>query len=448
MPARKPSADNLGTNVSAAQDWTGRRVTLMGLGRHGGGLGAARYLARHGAHLTVTDAALRESLAPFLAELAQLPIRALRLGEHDVRDFRDAEYIVANPAVRLDHPCLEAARQSGAIVTSEIELLLERCPAHVIGVTGSNGKSTVATMLAEILSTAGRRTWLGGNIGGSLLGELNRMTCDDWVVLELSSFQLAHLSHRARLPEISVVTNCTPNHLDWHASFDEYAAAKQRLLRRPDGLAILNPRDPVVGSWLLSSDGRVCPAWPLASVPPLSVPGDHNRQNAACAAAAAAVAGVEREAIIAALRGFSGLKHRIQLVAEARGRRFYDDSKATSPAATQAALATVEGPLWLLAGGVSKGTAFDGLATSIVQRARGAGLFGAARHELHARVASQSVDFPTALHATLAEALDWCLEQSAPGDAILLSPGCASFDQFRDFAERGTVFRDLARKAA
>ncbi|MEX0978344.1 MAG: UDP-N-acetylmuramoyl-L-alanine--D-glutamate ligase [Pirellulales bacterium] len=421
-------------------DWTARRVTLMGLGRHGGGVGAARYLATAGAQLTISELAAADELAESLAALGGLPIHALHFGGHDESDFVGADCVVVNPAVRPDHPCPKLARAQGAEVTSEIELFLKHCPAHVIGVTGSNGKSTTATMLAAILSAVGRPAWLGGNIGASLLDRLESMSADDWVVLELSSFQLAHLSDAARPVEIAVVTNCTPNHLDWHASFADYAAAKRRLLRDRGTLAILNPHDGVSSAWKRQVAAEVRPCWPLEAVRELAIDGIHNLQNAALAAAAAEAAGVSESIIRTALRSFRGLAHRLQFVGSVAARRFYDDSKATSPAASIAALDALDGPLWLVAGGVSKNAPLDQWAAHVVNRACGAAVFGAAGGALAESLRTKRADYNLLQCESLAEAVEGCWRQSQAGDAILLSPACASFDQFRDFQERGDAF--------
>ncbi|MBI3839204.1 MAG: UDP-N-acetylmuramoyl-L-alanine--D-glutamate ligase [Planctomycetia bacterium] len=432
---------------SRASDFLGRRVTVMGLGRHGGSLAAARYLAIQGAQVTISDVADGAALAESLAQLQDLPIAAVKLGGHDLVDFAAAEFVVVNPAVRPEHPCLQLARASGAALTSEIELFLDRCPGKVIGITGSNGKSTTSSMLAEILKAAGRRTWLGGNIGRSLLGELNQMTTDDWVVLELSSFQLAHLNASLRLPQFAVVTNCSPNHLDWHGSYAAYVWAKRRLVAESSAaaLVVLNDHDPLVASWAALARGLTLASWPLERIPPLPVPGVHNRQNAACAAAAAEAAGVDRATICRTLVSFRGLDHRLQFVAEVSGRRFFNDSKSTTPQATMAALASLEGPIWLLAGGHSKGANFAELAAAIVSSACGAGLFGAARESLQSSLHATDAAFNSLATERLADALEWCWRQSKAGDSILLSPACASYDQFRDFVERGEVFGQLVR---
>lgn len=423
------------------QDWRGRRVTVMGLGRHGGGLGAVCYLASQGARVTVSDQAEPEELADSLAALNGLTLEAVNVGGHDLADFCTAEFVVVNPAVRPSQPLLRRARETGAVLTSEIELFLAACPAHVVGVTGSNGKSTTCAMLAEILAAAGHRTWLGGNFGGSLLRELNYMRADDWVVLELSSFQLAHLSDACRRPEIAVITNCTPNHLDWHASWDDYRNAKRRIVDA-NSICILGDCEGNPQQWV--GNARVQRGWQSDDVPKLEVIGRHNRRNAALAAAAAETAGVDGATICRSLSRFSGLPHRLEFVAEIQGRRFYNDSKSTTPAATQAALAAIDEPVWLLAGGLAKGADLSVLGPSIATGVRGAAFFGAARSAL-ARCASD-YGVPARDTEHLADALRWCWQRSRPGDTILLSPACASQDQFRDFADRGRQYCQLIRQ--
>ena len=437
-------------NEDQPRDWTGHRVTVMGLGRHGGGVGAARYLATRGANVTISDLADRDSLADSLAHLRELPIAAVHLGGHQEADFRSADLVVVNPAVRPDHPALRLARDSGAVLSSEIELFLRACRAQVIGVTGSNGKSTTCSMLAAMLRAAGFRTWLGGNIGGSLLDDVDRIEVRDRVVLELSSFQLAHLSDDAPLPSIGVVTSFSPNHLDWHGSLAEYRLAKLRLIaRQAAGSWAVLPDDAELAEWAALGPGRKCRPWPLASLPPLPVAGEHNLRNAACAASAAELAGASRAAIHQALAGFRGLPHRMEFVAEVAGRKFYNDSKSTTPEATIAALeALAAAPIWLLAGGQPKGAPFDRLAGAVVARSRGAALFGAARDRISAAIRERSPAFDMIATEHLADALDWCWRRSAPGDVILLSPACASLDQFADFAVHGAEFAHLAHELA
>ncbi len=474
-------------------DYRGRRATIMGLGHFGGGAAAARWLARQGAIVTVTDLADAAALADSLPLLTDVPIAALHLGGHREEDFRDADLVVVNPAVRPRSPWLQVARRSGARLCTEIELFIENCPAKIIGVTGSNGKSTTAAMIAAILKSrggqshfrgddstlgsgaslaakigtvpcersAGRRTFLGGNIGGSLLEQLPQIGPDDWVVLEISSFQLWHAGPAAKMPHVAVVTGCTPNHLDWHESFADYAAAKQRILTGQTSVdfAVLNTFDAEVATWSHLVRGRqiavgdeiACSAHGvcglrLDELPPLPVPGEHNRINAACAAAAALAAGCGREDIRRGLQAFRPLPQRLEWFAVIEGRRFYNDSTATTPESTIAALRSLDLPIWLLAGGKSKGADLAPLAAEIVQRARGAAFFGAAREELHALLLQRQPQFVSAAVETMDEALQWCWPQSRPGEAIVLSPACASTDQFRNFRQRGQRFVELIQQ--
>ncbi len=315
--------------------------------------------------------------------------------------------------------------------------------------TGSNGKSTTAAMTAAILAANGRRAWLGGNLGGSLLENLDKIRGDDWVVLELSSFQLWHLgggidqpSSMPRMPQIAVVTGCSPNHLDWHSSWAEYVAAKQSILLRQTAadMAVLNPYDAEASSWRRLVRGRLLELPPLEKLPKLQLSGRHNLINAACAAAAAGGAGCDWQAVAHGLEGFHALPQRLEWFAVIDGRRFYNDSSATTPESTVAALESLDGDVWLLAGGADKGCDFGPMAAAIVRRAQGAALFGGVAEMLRARIAVQKADLPCVALTTMDEALHWCWRRSKPEDVILLSPGCSSHDQFRNFRRRGEEF--------
>jgi UDP-N-acetylmuramoylalanine--D-glutamate ligase len=426
-------------------EWQGRRVTIMGLGHFGGGLAAARWLARQGAEVTVTDLADEAVLARSLGALSDVPIARFCLADHREADFRRADAVVVNPAVRPDDPFLQTARAAGARLTSEIELFLEACPAPVIGVTGSNGKSTTAAMTVAILEADGRTAWLGGNIGSSLLEQVDEIGPDDCVVLELSSFQLHHLSANVPMPQVAVVTNCLPNHLDWHGSYDLYRTAKQRILagQRAGDLAVLNTSDPEVCTWAGLVRGRQIPLIPPDEIPILAVPGEHNRIDAACAASAAMAAGCTREAVRRALESFCGLSHRLESIAVVEGRWFYDDSSSTTPDSTIAALEALEAPPWLLAGGRDKGLDFGRLAAAIVRRSRGAAFYGSVRQELCRQVLACMPGFACTPVETLGEALRWCWLRSGSGECIVLSPACSSHDQFQNYQVRGERFVEL-----
>ena len=435
-------------------DYRGRRATIMGLGHFGGGVAAARWLARQGAIVTVTDTADEATLADALAALADAPIAAFHLGGHRPEDFSHAELLVVNPAVRPGNPLVEIARRAGAAIDTEIGLFLKACPAHAIGVTGSNGKSTTAAMTAAILAAGGVRAWLGGNLGGSLLDNLDEIRADDWVVLELSSFQLWHLgggidqpSSMPRMPQIAVVTGCSPNHLDWHSSWAEYVAAKQSILLRQTAadMAVLNPYDAEasllapIGSRpaaRIAAVGRVAEAAIArpAQSDQRGLRGGRRRRRAGC----------DWQAVRRGLEGFRGLPQRLEWFAVIDGRRFYNDSSATTPESTVAALESLDGGVWLLAGGADKGCDFGPMAAAVARRTNGVALFGAVAEMLHARIAAENADLPCVVLKTMDEALQWCWSRSKPEDVILLSPGCSSHDQFRNFRRRGEEFVRLA----
>lgn len=428
----------------------GRRITIMGLGRHGGGVGAARYLSRQGAQVTITDRADPAQLADSIAALESYAIASWRLGGHQAGAFCDADAIVVNPAVPPGDPLLESAARAGIPLLTEVELFLERCPARIAAVTGSNGKSSTTAMLAACLSVAGQRVWLGGNIGRSLLEDLPAMAPADCVVLELSSFQLARLSDAVRGVDLAVVTNCAPNHLDWHGSYEDYRAAKQRLLRLQSATSttVLNSADPETASWAGFVQGRLLAPAADAAIPALLVPGAHQRQNARLAAAGAAAWGAEPSAIDEALRGFTGLPHRLERVAEIAGRTFYNDSLATTPESTCAALAAFDSPVWLLAGGYDKGADFAPLVAAIAERAAGVAFYGAVGKTLHTGLVRERTGCCSTRVETLRAALAWCWSRSRPGDIVLLSPACASYDQYRDYAARAEDFRRSVEQLA
>jgi UDP-N-acetylmuramoylalanine--D-glutamate ligase len=426
-------------------DFRSRKITVMGLGRHGGGVAAARFCAQAGGIITVTDLADEAAISESLSTLQDVSIAKFILGKHQAVDFCTTDIVVVNPAVKPANSFVELARLAGAQITSEIELFLQICPAKVIGVTGTVGKSTTAAMLAMILKSAGRQIWLGGNIGNSLLSDVSRMRADDIVVLEMSSFQLHWLSDAAHWPKGAIITNCSPNHLDWHDAWKDYAATKRQLLSHlpSDGFAVLNNHDLEVSNWRTQCRGVVFDPYPLELIPPLHVPGRHNDINAACAAAAAKQLDIDEPSIFRGLSEFVGLPHRLRLVTEICDRRFYNDSKSTTPAAAMAALKSMEWPPWLLLGGADKQCDFVELIGMAVRQAKGAAVFGSMADKLQDLIAFADKYFPCFRCKNLSDALRWCWQQSKSGEAILLSPGCASTDQYRDFVHRGEEFERL-----
>lgn len=440
-------------------EMNGKRVTVMGLGRFGGGVGVTRWLAARGAEVLVTDASPAESLKDSLQALEDL-IRTdavrTRLGEHNVSDFTSCDVLVVNPAVPKpwENRFVRSAHAAGAAITTEIGLLAERLPAdRVIGVTGAAGKSTTSALIHAGLTGAGAHSLLGGNIGGSLLLDLDTLTPSTWVVLELSSFMLYWLSDPgvskadfgtgAWSPHISVVTSFAPNHLDWHETLDHYALCKQAVLRRqrPGDSAILGPRVP---NW--PTNAGVTRREISCGLSGMAIPGTHNACNGALALAACAAAlGDSAEACREGIRRFAGLPHRLQFVCAARGVRCFNDSKATTPDAALLALdALAPAPIHLIAGGYDKGLDL----TPIARRAQGlAGLYtiGATGDALAAAALTHAPGARVQRAGTLPAAVQTALDAANPGDALLLSPGCASWDQFENYEKRGEAFIRLVR---
>lgn len=455
-------------------DFRGKRVTVMGLGRFGGGVGAVQFLIERGARVTLTDTAPAEDLAESLAQINEAALEALQLGGHREDDFLDADLIVASPAVPRDNPFLQAACRGGIPLTSEMNLFWQHHHGKVIGVTGSNGKSTTAAMIHVILQHAGHTSRLGGNIGASLLPIVDQIAPTDWTVLELSSFQLADLDCLFTSPDIAVVTNFRPNHLDWHGSLGSYRCAKQTILRwqTGSGTAVLNHNDPEVTAWKTNGHvlhfGHQCETADTHSPTPpgvrvhadqllhvpgdgaapetidlsLKLPGRHNLENAAAAITATLAIGIDPRTAADALADFTGLPHRLQHVGTFEGRDFYNDSLATTPESAIAALAAFDRPVVLLAGGYDKQIELRDFAAAIATRTRAVALMGQTADLLHDLLEDHS---DTARQSAricdcFASAFDWAWQQSRPGDIVLLSPGCASYGWFRNFTERGQQF--------
>ena len=463
----------------------------MGLGSFGGGVGVVRFLTSRGAVIRVSDLRTEEQLASSIAELADVPNIDWRLGGQDWSHFEDADLVVVNPAVRPNHPLLIQLAEHGVPLTTEMNLFWQLNRGQVIAVTGSNGKSTTTALIHALLEAGGQRCWLGGNIGRSLLPVVDQIEADDWVVLELSSFQLERLTWLQARPDIAVVTNFSPNHLDWHGTLEAYAAAKQSILRwqTADNWAVINAQDSEVSSWPGSSrrlqfGAAARPNLTRSSLSPLGresgrgasgtssetsitdasawldddqirirvdeeafsvsltgfrLRGNHNRENALAAMAAATLAGVDKASIERGLSDFEPLPHRLQLVGEWEGRAFYDDSIATTPEAAIAALDAFEEPIVLLAGGYDKQVDSSVFAAAISHRVKAAAFLGATGPRLAGQVNCADV-LPHLVASSFREAIRWAIEQSDPGDVVLLSPGCASYDWFQSFEDRGRQF--------
>lgn len=432
-------------------DLSGKRVTVMGLGRFGGGVGVARYLVKQGADVLVTDLLSREELADSLAKLDGLPIE-YRLGEHNVSDFTTCDLVVANPAVKPDNRFLRAAQAGGVPITSEIRLLVQALPNRLrtIGVTGTAGKSTTTAMIGHILERCTtHRVWIGGNIGGSLLDQLNEIEADDWVVLELSSFMLHGLGEDCWSPHIAVITNISPNHLDWHGTYDSYVADKQVILAYQEqgdryvlGPGVEKPADSKAEHW------PFVPETGMAKAVGPELVGEHNYQNAVVAATGAYCAGVNIGfGLLKGLRDFTGLPHRLQFVLEHNGVRYYNDSKCTTPEAAQLAVESFDpGSVHIVLGGYDKGSDLKPLAGLAKDRCAGVYTIGGTGDGIAAAAEEASGTAEVVRCGELDIAVREAVKRAQPGQVVLLSPGCASWDQFDNYERRGERFIELVKQ--
>lgn len=547
---------------------------MLGLGVLSGGVASARYFASRGADVTVTDLQPAEALRKSIDALSSWPVRYV-LGEHREEDITDADLVVVGPAVRDDSPYLRLARDRGVPLTTEINLVFETCRRPVIGITGSNGKTTTTSLIGALYQAADPDVLVGGNIGRAVLNELADLNERDGrraaeeadvagagdvgvagdvavvagdegsagaapgaspVVLELSSFQLHRLAWIRRSPGVAVVTNLSPNHLDWHGTFDAYEQAKQHIVRyqSPDGVTVLNADDERLRAWAPVCPGRV--AWfsmegpvetgcfvrdgavvfrdglgefgaageresavrydspdeqrqtgehdmaaehIICPVDALRLPGPHNLSNLLAAVTAACLGGIPPAAIRSTVEAFRGVEHRLEEVDVIDGVGYYNDSACTTPASTVTALRAFDVPVVLIAGGYDKGTAFDDMAEELVRRARAVVLIGVTADAIEAAirkpgetdsavadladanssgarssVTNSNVVNPDVAKSTApnppviarADTLDDAVRQSAglarPGDVVVLSPGCASYDMFINFEERGQRFKE------
>lgn len=436
--------------------YAGKRVVVMGLGHFGGGIAVSRWLAEQGARVTVTDLANEKKLAEAVTELADLPL-TLHLGGHTTSDLDDCDLLVISPAVPKDKSAFVAEALRRRIpISSEMNLFLERCPARrIVGITGSAGKSTTTAMFGAILKAAfpgeaGPRGWMGGNIGKSLLAELPRMGSEDVVALELSSFQLEDSARLAWSPHLALITNIQPNHLDRHGTFEAYADAKMNIVRFQKGTdsVYVHAADEALAERVkaVGAAGRLVRYdFDPAFAGDLQLPGRHNRMNAAGAIALARGLGIDDAVIREGLASFYGLPHRLEFVGEVDGVRYYNDSKSTTAESTQIALEAFDEPVVMMVGGRGKGAPFDDLSRRLVEKAKAVVPYGETAPifaELLGRFSRElNRPIPVRTAARFDEAMSHARELAQPGDVVVLSPACTSYDLFNNYEERGDAFR-------
>jgi len=430
--------------VLSHPSFAGKRITVAGLGRFGGGIAVTRWLCSQGAHVLVTDLDTKENLSESLRQLEGLPVE-YRLGEHREEDFTGADIVVASPAVPLQNRYAQAARSAGKIVSTEIRLFIERCPARIIGVTGTKGKSTTTAMLGRMLEPVAK-TWVGGNIGKSLLADLDKIAKDDLVVLELSSYMLEYLRDMGWSPHVALVTMISSDHLAWHGSQEAYVDAKRNIIRfqQAGDIAVLNEDDPTSVGFALEAAGKII-FYGLKGRKKfnLLIPGIHNQLNAQGAFTAASIFGVDFTQAQQSLADFAGLPHRLQRVHESGGVTFYNDSIATIPEAAVAALESFPSKKVIqIVGGYGKDLPITALCASLINRAKAVlciGVTGPAIADLLEQSPSENAA-ATYRCGDLATAITIAKQIAASGDIVLLSPGFKSFDQFVNFEQRGDEF--------
>lgn len=435
----------------------GKRVMVVGLGVSG--CAAARFLAAHGATLVLTD---RRCDTP----TADLPAGEIHLGEGSPAWLAGVDLVVVSPGVPRDSMLVAEAELRGVPVIGELELASRFVRAPIVAITGTNGKSTVTTMVGEILKRAGKRVFVGGNLGVPLVEAVGHEF--DALVVEVSSFQLETI--RTFHPHVAVHLNLTDDHFERYGGLDEYGRAKARIFENQDGgdWAILNRDDPnvfalgrvlrahVVGFGLGTPSDSGEAIWPdgralvfrfgggfgRIDLSRFTLRGRHDLANAMASSAAALAMGAASETIAYALSDFRPLAHRIEFVREWRGVVFIDDSKATNVGAVVEALETVEPPVILIAGGMDKGGDYVPLRKPFGERVKLAILIGAARDTMR-RALEGAAEIATV--PSLAEAVRQAARAARPGDTVMLSPACSSFDQFKNYAQRGEVFKELVR---
>ncbi len=438
------------------------RTVVLGLGRTG--LSCARFLARHGHGVTVMDS---RAEPPALDALrAQVPGAEVVVGGFDEARLEGAELVVVSPGIPSDAPILEAARQRGIDVIGDIELFARHAKAPVVAITGSNGKSTVTTLLGQMAQIAGKLVRVGGNIGVPALDLLGEWE-PDLYILELSSFQLETTHSLA--PQAAVVLNVSQDHLDRYPSLDAYAATKARIYRNAS-VAVVNLDDPKVaamvepgrrsfGFTLAAPQGRdqfgiiehEGERWlargeeALLPVSKVRLVGRHNLANVLACLALGTAAGLPMEAMLRVLPAFTGLDHRCQWVAEVRGIDWYNDSKATNVGATVAAIEGMERPVVLIAGGQAKGQDFAPLREAVERHCRALVVMGEDGPLIEQAVGGAA---EVARAADMGEAVERAAALARPGDVVLLSPACASFDMFDGFESRGHEFAAAVRRLA
>jgi UDP-N-acetylmuramoylalanine--D-glutamate ligase len=455
-------------------DWRGQRAVVLGLARQGKAL--ARYLTSQGVEVLVSDVKPAAELEPELEELADLPL-TYALGGHPEEMLEGTRMLFLSGGVPADLPIVRQARQAGIVISNDAQVFLEETSAKVIGITGSAGKTTTTSLVAEMasrgLEDAGRKVWLGGNIGFPLINSLDKIRPDDLAVMELSSFQLEVMTTS---PEIAAVLNISPDHLDRHGDMQSYRAAKARILKyqKPGDTALLNCSNAL--TWDMQSlvkarllaFGLELPADQeggfidkgtlklrlegttdtVCATDEISLPGRHNQMNVLAASVLSAIAGVPLDAIREVAQTFRGVPHRLEYVRSVNGIDWYNDSIATTPDRAIAGIEAFDRPIVLLAGGRDKDLDWRKFADVVHEQVRAVVIFGEAAGKVEAAIRAvekPSVDLEVERVGNLQGAVEVAAVIARKGDVVLLSPGGTSFDEFENYEARGEQFRRMVK---
>lgn len=443
----------------------GKNITVIGIGISN--LPLIKYLVSLGTNVTACDRRSAEDLGENYTELEKLGVK-FNLGDGYLNNL-SGDMIFKTPGMRYDVPELLKAKENGSIVTSEMEVFFEVCPSHIIAVTGSDGKTTTTTLIHKMMTDAGYKTWLGGNIGNPLLTDTEKMKENDWVILELSSFQL-HTMRKS--PEIAVITNISPNHLDMHKDYKEYIDAKKNIMlyQNEGDTLIVNADNQVTADIGKSASGAVKyfsrngmadvyldgniikrGIVEILNIKDIKIPGMHNVEN--YMAAIAAVSGlVSKEVIVNVAKTFGGVEHRIELVRTLDGVKYYNSSIDSSPNRTINTLRVFPNKVIMIAGGKDKGIPYDEIGSALAEHVKVLILIGATSDKIQEALDAEinktgnGKDIEVIRATSYEDAVNTARSKAHDGDVVLLSPASTSFDMFRNFEERGNLFKKIVNE--
>ena len=443
----------------------GKNITVIGIGISN--LPLIKYLVSLGANVTACDRRSAEDLGENYTELEKLGVK-FNLGDGYLNNL-SGDMIFKTPGMRYDVPELLKAKKNGSIVTSEMEVFFDVCPSHIIAVTGSDGKTTTTTLIHKMMTDAGYKTWLGGNIGNPLLTDTEKMKENDWVILELSSFQL-HTMRKS--PEIAVITNISPNHLDMHKDYKEYIDAKKNIMlyQNEGDTLIVNADNQVTADIGKSANGAVKyfsrngmadvyldrniikrGIVEILNIKDIKIPGMHNVEN--YMAAIAAVSGlVSKDVIVNVAKTFGGVEHRIELVRTLDGVKYYNSSIDSSPNRTINTLRVFPNKVIMIAGGKDKGIPYDEIGPALAEHVKVLILIGATSDKIQEALDAEinktgnGKDIEVIRATSYEDAVNTARSKAHDGDVVLLSPASTSFDMFRNFEERGNLFKKIVNE--